>query len=1008
MASTLLIPGALRFLRLAAAAMAALLAVAAAAHAEDIDIYVANAGNSDRPNVLFILDSSANWSANLPVPACQYRDNGVSMGFGPPSDEQSKKIGLEKCALHNTIDALATAPDGSALYNVGLMLFNESPASNSGGYPRIAFTPVTASNKAALKAKIRAIGINADKGNNAAFAKSMHEAFLYFTGRAPNVGHKGSKFDPAAFSGGAYVSPAAGSCGRNYVIFIANGGPGEVTNNDARSLLAGVGGNTTEIAYPKGYVKNSDQANWADEYARFMSGQDVSSKDGAQTIVTYTVAVTGAPSDGDYPNFMRGMAQYGGGKFFEAKSVDDLTLSLLRIFEELAEVDSAFVSASLPVSVNSRGTYLNQIFMGLFRPDGQASPRWRGNLKQYRFNYDVVTDSLSLVDRNGNSAISGATGFFAPTAESYWSATSNFWVNEPMGTPKSANDVPDGEVVEKGGAAQRMRIDYATSLANRKIYTCLSCTAGTVLGSTSATRFETGNSSVTAALLGVGSSGDRDLLINWVRGVDNAGDEAGPGGSTVIRPSVHGDVLHSRPVIVNYGGPRGVVAYYGANDGMLHAIDGAQTGSSAGQQLWAFVPEEGLPKLKRLRDNLPNIRFSTTPDTLTEPKPRDYFFDGPLSFYQKIASGNTEKVYLYAAMRRGGRALYAFDVSEPTAPRFMWRKTQADISVLGQTWSEAKVARIRGHDGPVLIMGAGYDPAAEDIEPPASPTMGNAVLILDAVNGNLLKSFPTNRPVAADVAILDSDYDGYIDRGYAADLGGRVYRLDLETGSGNDVAYSAADWKLTLFADLGSSASRKIFYPPDVVLTRDYGIVMVGTGDREKPLDNTTNEKFFTLIDPITGKGMPADFTAIAESDLTTGEGFSSPATQRGCFVPLNTAGEKVVNSPTTAGGITYFSTNRPTPPSGNSCTGSLGEAKVYGIPLMCKEPESQVLTGGGLPPSPVTGNVLIDLGNGEQRRVPFIIGGFNSKRSGIEGSKVQVAVPPRRQKLFWFTETER
>src|SRR5690606_40261256 len=74
------------------------------------------------------------------------------------------------------------------------------------------------------------------------------------------------------------------------------------------------------------------------------------------------------------------------------------------------------------------------------------------------------------------------------------------------------------------------------------------------------------------------------------------------------------------PYTTLFRSPRGVVAYYGANDGMLHAIDGAQTGSSAGQQLWAFVPEEGLPKLKRLRDNLPNIRFSTTPDTLTEPK----------------------------------------------------------------------------------------------------------------------------------------------------------------------------------------------------------------------------------------------------------------------------------------------------------------------------------------------------------------------------------------------------
>ena len=818
MASTLLTRLGLRLLCVVSATV---LVSAGPSYAEDIDIYVANAANSDRPNVLIILDNSANWNANL-VHNCKYSENEVPTNQGPA--ENAAKVGLQKCALHNVIDALPTGPSGEAYFNVGLMLFSPSGSSVDGAYPRIAIVPVSDAEKAGMKATIREISHKTHGGNGPAFAKSLHEAYLYYSGAVAFAGDKAyttidgrvvPAYDGRAFSSGRYISPSAASCSRNYVIFIGNGGPGDpVAGTKPESLLAGLGGDTTKISYPNSYIKNSDQANYADEYTRFMSSADLSSKEGAQAITTYTIGVTdGSKNDIQSLNFLRAMAQQGGGKFYEARTVDQLTMSLLRIFEELAEVDSAFVSASLPVSVNSRGTYLNQIFMGLFRPDGQAAPRWRGNLKQYRFNYDVVTDSLSLVDRNGNSAISGATGFFAPTAESYWSATSNFWVNEPMGTPKSANDVPDGEVVEKGGAAQRMRIDYATSLANRKIYTCLSCTAGTVLGSTSATRFETGNSSVTAALLGVGSSGDRDLLINWVRGVDNAGDEAGPGGSTIIRPSVHGDVLHSRPVIVNYGGARGVVAYYGANDGMLHAIDGAQTGSSAGQQLWAFVPEEGLPRLKRLRDNLPNIRFSTTPDTLTEPKPRDYFFDGPLSFYQKIASGNTEKVYLYAAMRRGGRALYAFDVTEPTAPKFMWRKTQADIPVLGQTWSEAKVARIRGHDGPVLIMGAGYDPAAEDIEPAASPTMGNAVLILDAVNGNLLKSFPTTRPVAADVAILDSDYDGYIDRGYAADLGGEIYRLDFETGSGDAVAYSVSDWKLTRFADLGSSASRKIFYP---------------------------------------------------------------------------------------------------------------------------------------------------------------------------------------------------
>ena len=61
-------------------------------------------------------------------------------------------------------------------------------------------------------------------------------------------------------------------------------------------------------------------------------------------------------------------------------------------------VNTVFASASLPVSANTQGTYLNQVYIGMFRPDGNALPRWVGNLKQYQFVYDVQQDSLQLAD----------------------------------------------------------------------------------------------------------------------------------------------------------------------------------------------------------------------------------------------------------------------------------------------------------------------------------------------------------------------------------------------------------------------------------------------------------------------------------------------------------------------------------------------------------------------------------------------------------------------------------
>ena len=65
-----------------------------------------------------------------------------------------------------------------------------------------------------------------------------------------------------------------------------------------------------------------------------------------------------------------------------------------------------------------------------------------------------------------------------------------------------------------------------------------------------------------------------------------------------MRPSAHGDVVHSRPVAVNYGtdaSPK-VVVFYAGNDGVLKAINGNRTASigsvAAGKEIWSFVPPE--------------------------------------------------------------------------------------------------------------------------------------------------------------------------------------------------------------------------------------------------------------------------------------------------------------------------------------------------------------------------------------------------------------------------------
>lgn len=987
----------------------ALGALARPALAEDIDIYSGVAGAGDLPNVLLILDNSANWSSSIPGPNCYYRDNGVLTTDGPkatnPDQEQGKKMAIEKCALYNLIDALPVkptgGPDNNAMFNVGFMLLNEAPY--NGAYPRRAFTPVTTTNKAALKSVIRNLSIGGDKGSNSDFAKALYEAYLYFKGLAPYMGTQGLEWDQAAVSAGRYLSPSANSCGRNYIIFIANGSPEGSENGDALSLLAALGGDVSRVTYPTSYVTQSDQANWADEFARFLRGADVSGMADTPGIVTHGVAVTGASSDGRYPNFIESMTKPYGGSFATASNADVLLEALKSLFNEIQAVNSVFAAASLPVSVTGRGTYENQVFMGMFRPDAEAKPRWRGNLKQYQFGLSG-SGALQLVDANGAPAVSATTGFLSTSAVSYWTNSSTFWTNQLLGTPPSASDLPDGEVVEKGAAAQRLRVEYASSQTGRRVLTCVDCSSRTEL-TNNATQFAVNNNRITDTALGV-SSTERDALIEWVRGTNNAGDETGPTTTpaTTVRPSVHGDVLHSRPAVVNYGGSTGVVVFYGANDGTLRAINGNKSGSGAGSELWSYVPEEMFPKLKRLRSNSPSVKLSTT--LSDSALPRDYFIDGPIGVYQKFnADRSINRVIIYVGMRRGGRVLYAFDVTNPASPVYLWRKTPEHLTHLGQTWSEPKLARVRGHASPVLVFGGGYDADAEDTATPGATTMGHRVYVLDALSGDRLKTFSTSRSVPADVTLVDSDFDGYIDRAYAVDLAGKVYRLDFESLTGNE----PSDWSIHTVADLsgGTSTGRKFFYAPDAVVTRSFTALMVGSGDREKPLMAVNRDHFFQVFDTKVTKGAPTDYVPTVWGDLRVA-GEESTITGRGCYVPLR-AGEKVVNAAASIAGATYFGTNQPTSATASlSCTADLGVARSYAMPLFCVTPSSTVLAGGGLPPSPVAGIVTVPRPDGTTEQVPFCIGCPNPKKSGIEGSRVNPAIKVPRSRLYWYQETSR
>ncbi len=560
--------------------------------------------------------------------------------------------------------------------------------------------------------------------------------------------------------------------------------------------------------------------------------------------------------------------------------------------------------------------------------------------------------------------------------------------------------------------------------------------------------------------------GGRDDLIRWVRGEDNFQDENANGSSTDIRASIHGDVLHSRPAVINYnryGSDNDVYVYYGANDGIFRAVKGgyATDGSATvqiapGQEAWGFIPPEFLDELNRLRKNSPIVSSSFK---------KAYFADGSIGIYTKDTDNNGKLgdagdiVNIYMSMRRGGRFIYALDVNNPHDPKYLWKIDNAStgFTELGQTWSQPTVITgLAGYPDPVLVFGAGYDSAVEDIVPTTitastsssvsvgattiNRSMGRGIYVVNALTGALLwRSLGAGTPAAdtkivsgmdyaipSDVTIIKNETGGTTNRGYVGDTGGNVWRVDFSY----DAVNGWANTLVTKIGDVGGSGvvKRKFLYPPDVVGAQAFGgfdAVLIGAGDREHPFDISVENRFYMFKDFGNDSG-PVTGTAVATPTIVESEMFDATpnciqncltAAERsaavtalnaksGWYITLGT-GEKVVGNALSLGGTTFFNTNQPdSGAGGGACGSNLGIARQYQVSTTDAtatqnldgtpgNDRSVVVAGGGYLPPPV--HVVVEIGG---KIVEAVI-------SGITVTEPPGVTLAARLRKFWYKEID-
>jgi len=722
---------------------------------------------------------------------------------------------------------------------------------------------------------------------------------------------------------------------------------------------------------------------WLDELTYFMANADVSPGEpnglpgdvfprpsspidplpGRQSIVTYTIGFAGVNAP-----VVQNAAQDSSGVYYVAQNAQQLQAALQAAFVAITNWNPTAASATVPISSLNRGQSSTDIYLAFFGP--QPASTWTGTVKKYQLGTDTTTCGAgislcligqTLIASNGNynietidpvsgQSIVDPTAVSGPNCDIVPPST----VCKPPGSNSAWQPitVQDGSLPNSGGTGYDLINTAGYTPVNRKLYTFLPGISATTDLTAIGNSVTVGNAAITPAMIGAVPASQHDTLINFIRGADSSG--------TAWATWPHFDVQHSTPAIVTYDStqnPPIQYLFYVQNNGMLTAVD-----AHTGQEVWSFLVDDALPQLSAMYANVNG--------------PEQYIADGtPAVFlddhYNAAIPANTngdgiingtDRVWIYFGLRRGGRSYYALDVTNINAPIFKWKITgnggsgqlclnaagcsaTTEYNELGQTWSTPAVGRIRKYpallDPPAVIFGGGYD-TAEDSIPPAARTMGRALYVVNGDTGAVIESWGvgqfnpgykggggqlTTYSIPSDVTAVNSDNDaqGFLDRVYVGDMGGDVWRFDIDNAD-------PTQWQGEQLASLSNAAGekRKFFFAPAVVpqvanvgtASLTFDAVYIGSGDKEHPLDTQTttpavsDDKIFMLMDDpslVSGGGTPTigspsgNATPITPASLlsitdtsTTGvpaASLGNPGVQ-GWMRALD-PGEKVINSPT-------------------------------------------------------------------------------------------------------------
>lgn len=602
----------------------------------------------------------------------------------------------------------------------------------------------------------------------------------------------------------------------------------------------------------------------------------------------------------------------GDGGYFAVSNVAALRQSIDDFILKTLKVDIPYLTTgapTIPQDPLNPALVQNDAYYSQFKPTPKivaedASRLWLGNMKKYHLN------SLGRLIGKSDSAVLDDIGRLKEEVKDFWA---------PPVTTTATDESPGSELYARmGGVKSQLPLTSIVSgatVVDRKVLTNrVVANDNSVSESTALNRIDSNY----AANDPKRSDIMKLLELRQVGAVMHSSPLLlSNEGKITYNPTTKKLESSGREDYVLFGSTQGILHVVKAPDYKeVTATDGSVSNNGGGREVFAFVPHEMIEKQSKAflkpeatTGGTSNLFYGIdAPWTAyTEYVPKS---DGTLTVGTgKTTTGSTTlqgKQLVYGGLRMGGRSYYALDLSNMSSPALKFHINPADQKVyynnssttfaplqyMGESWSKPKMGWVNWNGSRKLVMfvGGGYDAGGttgtannggyEGESYDQTNGIGAGVYMFDAINGDLLwwasnnasettaatttsgvialKDTDMKYSVVSDIKTADRNNDGLVDHLYFGDLGGQVFRIDLNNRASTIGAFATRSTRILNMHASGGTSPR-FYAAPSFAIFEDnvskdlFAAISIGSGNLSHPLAQYTSgrehDALYTIYD---------------------------------------------------------------------------------------------------------------------------------------------------------------